>query len=159
MLYRALTENKATVNLPNGISIRYRHKDSNDNWEDKTVTGKGTIPGGSQIALAVDKTKYTGSSYNLEFKTTLGVNYQAWKISFGGQYQDLAFAYRTKNTKMTLTFELPDEAYIQIKKTTANGGWNDNLKNTVFKLYEGSSELATELLRIQDIINLTVYAM
>ena len=143
VLYRALTENKATVNLPNGISIRYRHKDSNDNWEDKTVTGKGTIPGGSLIALAVDKTKYTGSSYNLEFKTTLGVNYQAWKISFGGQYQDLAFAYRTKNTKMTLTFELPDEAYIQIKKTTANGGWNDNLKNTVFKLYEGSSELAT----------------
>ena len=142
ILYRALTENKASVNLPDGISLRYKYLDDNDNWVNKTITGKGSVPGGSQIALAVDRTKYTQSSYVMTFTTTLGVNYQAWKISFGGQFQDLAFAYRTKNTKMTLTYNLPNDAYIQVKKTTSNGGWNDNLKNTVFGLYEGSTRLA-----------------
>ena len=43
---------------------------------------------------------------------------------------------------MTLTYDLPNDAYIQVKKTTANGGWNDNLKNTVFGLYEGNTRLA-----------------
>ena len=142
ILYRALTENKASVNLPDGISLRYKYLDDNDNWVNKTITGKGSVPGGSQIALAVNRTKYTQSSYVMTFTTTLGVNYQAWKISFGGQFQDLAFAYRTKNTKMTLTYNLPNDAYIQVKKTTSNGGWNDNLKNTVFGLYEGSTRLA-----------------
>lgn len=135
--YYTYVDNIAVVTLPSGVSMIV------DDLGNREQTGRVTLKGGQAFWLIFDLNTYTKKTYDFTLRTKYAVNYEGWKIKTGAGLQDVGFAYFTGEKTIGLDVELPEQSRIQIKKTTANGGWNDALKGAQFTLYEGSSALAT----------------
>ena len=138
--YIAPYANYMKTSLPTGVIMHYRYTDSANKTVEKEVTGSvGGLPGGTQFYLIIDPSKVTGP-FKMTMTSTFAVNFEAWRITKSGNYQDLGFGYHTGNKNTQLTFDFPKKAGLSIQKESANTAVTNNnanysLKDAVYGVY------------------------
>ena len=101
--YYTYDENKATINLPAGVTIKEKNGTMHK--------GKTKLTGGTYFYVIFDLNKVElpkNRTFLFDSVARYGANFQAWKILTGeNTAQDLGFAYKTGDKTIGFQIELP----------------------------------------------------